>query len=186
MRHQDESFGVLRVDRGNHCAFAMGMGWPLYSQLLGRVFQSQKDLRTRRLPLPESLARFVAENPLWETVLRSHYQWSVEPGNDYATLSIFQYNGHVKGCDRWSPTRGPGGNPYLCQQVREVEIPLTELVALGAPAVLEDPWQAGRLERYLNVHVRLKTQGGALAVGVSEDPAYLEARGSFHPVYGVL
>jgi acetyl esterase/lipase len=183
---QNERFGVLKVDRGNHCAFGPGLGWPVYSAFLGRAFGVDRELARAKHALPPTLAAFLADNPLWDTVKRSHYQWSVEPGSDHATLRIFQYNGHVKGCSRWRSTWGPPGQPFLCQQTRDVAIPLAELMALGAPLVVGDEWNANVLERYLNVHTRLRTGSGAAAVGENGDPAYLEAEGRLQLPYGVL
>jgi len=136
--------------------------------------------------LPPSLARYFAENPLWETVKRSHYEWSVEPGADHANLKLYQFNGHVKGCSRWRSTWGPPGQPILCQQYLEVAVPLVELIALGAPVAVGDAWSAGVLERYLNVHTHFRSQSGALAVGDGGDPAFLEVEGELRLPFGVL
>jgi pimeloyl-ACP methyl ester carboxylesterase len=183
---QNDRFGIVTVDRGNHCAFATGLGWPVYSSFLSHAFGVDRELARTKHALPPSLAAFFAENPLWDTVKRSHYQWSVEAGSDHAVLKVFQFNGHVKGCSRWSPTRGPGGQPFLCQQTLDVEVPLAELMGLGSPLVVGDAWNANVLERYLNVHTHLRAANGAYAVGENGEPAYLEAEGRLQLPYGVL
>lgn len=183
---QNERFGVLKVDRGNHCAFGPGLGWPVYSSFLSHALGVDRELARKKHPLPPTLAQFLSENPLWETVKRSHYQWRVEAGSDHATLTIFQFNGHVKGCSRWRSTWGPPGQPYLCQQTREVEVPLAELMGLGAPLQVGDAWNANVLERYLNVHTHFRAANGAYAVGDNGEPAYLEAEGRLRLPYGVL
>lgn len=178
---QDKSLGVVHSSYGNHCGFGLGMGWPTYSQFLTRAFGLDRELVVKRHAVPPTAAALFAK-PIFDTVVRSHYQWRVEAGRSEATLWVWQFNGHVGRCGNSKPSTAN----LACQQSRTLSVPLSELASLGIPGNAGDEARANRIERYLNVRTRFKTAAGALAVGVKEAPAFLESRGRFDATYGVL
>jgi hypothetical protein len=184
-RTQPSQLGVLSTRWGNHCAFTQALDWGVLTHYVSALVNEPKDLPRSRHQLPPSVARYLAK-PIWNTQVRSHYQWSVDSGKSFARLKVWTFKGFGQGCVDQKPTYSQKENPYECHTEATVKVTLSELAYLGFPGVAPDESSASRMERYLNGRTRFLTRSGKLAVGTKEDAEWLEAQGKFDARYGVL
>lgn len=184
--YQTDRLGVLSTSRGNHCAFTEAMDWGVLSQFVSGLINESKDLPRNKIAVPAVISAAYREL-LWGANAWSHYQWSVNPGAREAKLTLWRFSDrNGNGCRFQKPHYSPEGNPYSCQTTSTVEVPLTDLRAMGVPAVAGDPSSANRLERYLNGRTRLVLRNGQRAVSTTESPVWLESQGKFDSRYGLL
>ena len=177
-------FGLLHTETGNHCAFPQALSWPVFSHFLTHALDQSRLIQQRKVALPATLAEKLEARGIWENEKLARMEWNVTPQSNVAVATLLYFQEQQPGCD--GKFTAIGTETRACFVQEKVEVPLSEMRALGMPAKSGDIAQANRIERYLNIHTRPRGVNGRDILGTSNNPEALEADGHFDARVGIL
>ncbi len=176
------NLGVVKFQKGNHCAAAISSGWPTISSLFRTYFLSHSKnvdglndtvqvnlknyLRYKKYPLSKHLNK---------NNLQSNVEFQALKKKDYVHLKFTIFDPTK---DRYCKIYKYNTAPRECFYKESVDVPIAAFHGVDVSSPV-DEFESQRLTRWLNTHVEVLNAKGENLLGDREWPVYLKISGRY-------